>query len=136
MKGNHSAIIALIFGAIAILIYCLDQLYKSDSCPFYGRAKEVGVRRVVGAFPKQLVGQFLFEAFVMNLIAFIIALGLIELLLPSFNQLVGRTITFSVWFTEYWGGGVLLLFIVGIYISGYYPARALLRKKPIVFTER
>lgn len=79
------------------------------------RAKEVGVRRVVGAFPKQLVGQFLFEAFVMNLIAFIIALGLIELLLPSFNQLVGRTITFSVWFTEYWGGGVLLLFIVGIY---------------------
>ena len=64
------------------------------------RAKEVGVRRVVGAFPKQLVGQFLFEAFVMNLIAFIIALGLIELLLPSFNQLVGRTITFSVWFTE------------------------------------
>ena len=68
----------------------------------------------------------------MNLIAFIIALGLIELLLPSFNQLVGRTITFSVWFTEYWGGGVLLLFIVGIYISGYYPARALLRKKPIV----
>lgn len=69
------------------------------------RAKEVGVRRVVGAFPKQLVGQFLFEAFVMNLIAFIIALGLIELLLPSFNQLVGRTITFSVWFTEYWGAG-------------------------------
>ena len=91
-----------------------------------------GVRRVVGAFPKQLVNQFLFEAFVMNLIAFVIALGLIELLLPAFNQLVGRTITFSVWFTEYWGILVLLLFVAGIYISGYYPARALLRKKPIV----
>lgn len=45
----------------------------------------------------------------MNLIAFVIALGLIELLLPAFNQLVGRTITFSVWFTEYWGILVLLL---------------------------
>ena len=47
----------------------------------------------------------------MNLIAFIIALGLIELLLPSFNQLVGRTITFSVWFTEYWGVVVLCCFL-------------------------
>ena len=132
LKGNHSAIIALIFGAIAILIIAWINYINLTVARSMERAKEVGVRRVVGAFPKQLVGQFLFEAFVMNLIAFIIALGLIELLLPSFNQLVGRTITFSVWFTEYWGGGVLLLFIVGIYISGYYPARALLRKKPIV----
>ena len=132
LKGNHSAIIAWIFGAIAILIIAWINYINLTVARSMERAKEVGVRRVVGAFPKQLVGQFLFEAFVMNLIAFIIALGLIELLLPSFNQLVGRTITFSVWFTEYWGGGVLLLFIVGIYISGYYPARALLRKKPIV----
>ena len=132
LKGNRSAIIALIFGAIAILIIAWINYINLTVARSMERAKEVGVRRVVGAFPKQLVGQFLFEAFVMNLIAFIIALGLIELLLPSFNQLVGRTITFSVWFTEYWGGGVLLLFIVGIYISGYYPARALLRKKPIV----
>jgi len=68
----------------------------------------------------------------MNLIAFIIAVGLIEMLLPAFNQLVGRTVTFSVWFTEYWGILVVLLFIGGIYISGYYPVRALLRKKPII----
>lgn len=109
LKGNHSAIIALIFGAIAILIIAWINYINLTVARSMERAKEVGVRRVVGAFPKQLVGQFLFEAFVMNLIAFIIALGLIELLLPSFNQLVGRTITFSVWFTEYWGGGVLLL---------------------------
>ena len=131
-KGNRSSMIALIFAAIAILAIAWINYINLTVARSMERAKEVGVRRVVGAFRKQLVGQFLFEAFVMNLIAFIIALGLIELLLPSFNQLVGRTITFSVWFTEYWGGGVLLLFIVGIYISGYYPARALLRKKPIV----
>ena len=56
------------------------------------RAREVGVRRVVGAFRKQLIHQFLFEALVMNLIAFILAVGLIELILPYFNQLVGRKI--------------------------------------------
>lgn len=132
VKGNRSAIIALIFGAIAILVIAWINYINLTVARSMERAKEVGVRRVVGAFPKQLVGQFLFEALVMNLIAFVIAVGLIELLLPAFNQLVGRTVTFSVWFTEYWGLLVLLLFTSGIYISGYYPARALLRKKPVV----
>lgn len=132
LKGNRSAIIALIFGAIAILVIAWINYINLTVARSMERAKEVGVRRVVGAFPKQLVGQFLFEALVMNLIAFIIAIGLIELLLPAFNQLVGRTVTYSVWFTEYWGILVLLLFAAGIYISGYYPARALLRKKPVV----
>lgn len=132
LKGNRSAIIALIFGAIAILVIAWINYINLTVARSMERAKEVGVRRVVGAFPKQLVGQFLFEALVMNLIALIIAIGLIELLLPAFNQLVGRTVTFSVWFTEYWGLLVLLLFAAGIYISGYYPAWALLRKKTIV----
>lgn len=131
-KGNRSAITALIFGAIAILVIAWINYINLTVARSMERAKEVGVRRVVGAFPKQLVTQFLFEAFMMNLVAFVIALGLIELLLPAFNQLVGRSVTFSIWFTEYWGIGVLLLFIAGIYVSGYYPARALLRKKPIV----
>ena len=132
LKGNRSAIIALILGAVAILIIAWINYINLTVARSMERAREVGIRRAVGGFPKQLVGQFLFEAFIMNLIAFVIALGLIELLLPAFNQLVGRTITFSAWFTGYWGVLVLLLFVAGIYISGYYPARALLRKKLIV----
>lgn len=131
-KGNRSAIVALIFAALAILIIAWINYINLTVARSMERAKEVGIRRVVGAFPKQLVGQFLFEALLMNLIAFVIAVGLIEILLPAFNSLVGRTITFSVWFTEYWGVLVLLFFIAGIYISGYYPAHALLRKKPII----
>lgn len=131
-KGNHSALIALIFAAVAILIIAWINYINLTVARSMERAKEVGVRRVVGAFPKQLVGQFLFEAMLMNVVAFVFAVGLIEVLLPAFNQLVGRTVTFSVWFTEYWGILVLVLFVGGIYISGYYPARALLHKKPIV----
>ncbi|WP_455674660.1 ABC transporter permease [Phocaeicola sp.] len=131
-KGNHSALIALIFAAVAILIIAWINYINLTVVRSMERAKEVGVRRVVGAFPKQLVGQFLFEAMLMNVVAFVFAVGLIEVLLPAFNQLVGRTVTFSVWFTEYWGILVLVLFVGGIYISGYYPARALLHKKPIV----
>ena len=85
----------------------------------------------MGAFRQQLIYQFLFEALVMNLIAFILAVGLIELVLPHFNQLVGRTVTFSVWFMDYWWILLVLVFIAGIFISGYYPALALLNRKPI-----
>lgn len=95
------------------------------------RAKEVGVRRVIGAFRKQLISQFLFEALVMNLVAFVLAVGLIELVLPYFNQLVSRTVTFSVWLTGYWWLLLLFVLVGGIFLSGYYPALALLNRKPI-----
>ena len=131
LKGNHSAIIALIFGAIAILIIAWINYINLTVARSMERAKEVGVRRVVGAFRQQLIYQFLFEALVMNLIAFILAVGLIELVLPHFNQLVGRTVTFSVWFMDYWWILLVLVFIAGIFISGYYPALALLNRKPI-----
>lgn len=120
-KGNRSAIIALVFAAVAILVIAWINYINLTVARSMERAKEVGVRRVVGAFPQQLVGQFLFEALVMNLIAFVIAVGLVEMLLPAFNLLVGRTVSFSVWLTGYWGLSVFLLFVCGVYVSGYYP---------------
>ena len=89
-KGNRSAMIALIFAAVAILVIAWINYINLTVARSMERAKEVGVRRVVGAFRQQLIYQFLFEALVMNLIAFILAVGLIELVLPHFNQLVGR----------------------------------------------
>lgn len=130
-KGNRSAMIALIFAAIAILAIVWINYINLSVARSMERAKEVGVRRAVGAFRKQLVHQFLFEALVMNLIAFIVAIGLIELILPYFNQLVGRTVTFSVWLMDYWWILLILVFIGGIFLSGYYPALVLLNSKPI-----
>ena len=130
-KGNRSAMIALVFAAIAILAIAWINYINLTVARSMERAREVGVRRVVGAFRKQLIHQFLFEALVMNLIAFILAVGLIELILPYFNQLVGRTVTFSVWLMDYWWMLLVLVFIAGIFLSGYYPALALLNRKPI-----
>ena len=84
-KGNRSSMIALIFAAIAILAIAWINYINLTVARSMERAKEVGVRRVVGAFRKQLIHQFLFEALVMNLIAFVLAVGLIELVLPYFN---------------------------------------------------
>ena len=130
-KGNRSAMIALIFSAIAILAIAWINYINLTVARSMERAKEVGVRRVVGAFRKQLVSQFLFEALLMNLIALLLAIGLIEIILPYFNEMVGRTVTFSVWWMDYWWAVLLLVFIAGIFLSGYYPALALLNRKPI-----
>ena len=123
--------IALIFAAIAILAIAWINYINLTVARSMERAKEVGVRRVIGAFRKQLISQFLFEALVMNLVAFVLAVGLIELVLPYFNQLVSRTVTFSVWLTGYWWLLLLFVLVGGIFLSGYYPALALLNRKPI-----
>lgn len=130
-KGNRSAMIALIFAAISILAIAWINYVNLTVARSMERAKEVGIRRVVGGFRKQLTTQFLFEALVMNLIAFILAVGLIEILLPYFNQLVGRTVTFSVWLTGYWWLVLVIVFLAGIFLSGYYPAVILLKCKPL-----
>ena len=67
--------IALVFAAIAILAIAWINYINLTVARSMERAREVGVRRVVGAFRKQLIHQFLFEALVMNLIAFILAVG-------------------------------------------------------------
>lgn len=131
VKGNRSAMIALIFAAIAIMAIVWINYINLTLVRSMERAKEVGVRRVVGAFRKQLISQFLFEALLMNLIAFVLALGLIELVFPYFNQMVGRTVSFSVWLMDSWWILLVIVFIAGIFISGYYPALALLNRKPI-----
>lgn len=130
-KGNRSAMVALIFAAIAILAIAWINYINMTVARSMERAKEVGIRRVIGGFRKQLIMQFLFEALVMNLIALVLAAGLIEIVLPYFNQMVGRAITFSVWMTSYWWVLILLVFAAGIFISGYYPALALLGCKPL-----
>lgn len=96
-----------------------------------GRSKEVGVRKVVGAEKRQLVFQFLSEAFLLTLVSTILGLLLANLLLPYFNQLSGRELTFS--FAHYpqmiWllAGLVLLVAL----LTGSYPALVLASFNPI-----
>ncbi len=130
-KGNRSAMIALVFAAFAILAIAWINYINLTVARSMERAKEVGVRQVIGAFRRQLIHQFLFESFVMNLMAFVLSVGLIELVLPSFSRLVGRAVMFSVWLVNDRWVWLLLVFMAGVFLSGYYPAQALLGRKPI-----
>ncbi len=96
-----------------------------------GRAKEVGIRKVVGSRKKDIVIQFLSEAFLLTLLSTFIGLLLVKFLLPYFNQLSGRELSFS--FQQYPQLTWLLMglvFIVGV-IAGAYPSLILSGFKPI-----
>jgi len=96
------------------------------------RAREVGIRKVIGAERAQLTGQFLGESVILCLIAFLLSVGLCALLLPSFNFLAGKTVSTGIF---YHPGYILTLLLLGIGIgvlAGIYPALVLSAFQPIV----
>jgi putative ABC transport system permease protein len=108
--------------ALSILLLLISSFnYINMSIAQAGvRAKEVGVRKVLGASKFQLVIQFLTESVVIALISALLACGLVELLLPSFNQLVGRELIIGNW-SQYLFEIVATTVVIGI-ASGLYPA--------------
>ena len=95
------------------------------------RAKEIGIRKVVGSCRRQLVGQFMAEAFLLTILSVALGLGLCYLLLPYFNSLSGKELSFSfAQFPEmYWLLAGLTL-IVGL-LAGSYPALVLSDFRPL-----
>ena len=95
------------------------------------RAKEVGLRKVIGGKKRQLVAQFLSESVILSIISLLLGLLLVQLLLPWFNNLSGRELKFS--FTQYPELGwmiVTVTLLAGI-LAGSYPALILSGFKPI-----
>jgi putative ABC transport system permease protein len=113
-----------IFGSIAILIVLIAAInfMNLSTAQASRRAKEVGIKKAGGSTRGMLVTQFLAESFVLSLISLIIALIIIKVSLPYFNNLLGADLSLNLlaaWYTI----PVLLLFslVVG-FLSGCYPA--------------
>lgn len=121
-----------IFGAVALfilLIACINYVNLAMARSLE-RAKEVGVRKSVGASRQQLVGQFLGEALLLSGAALLVALALMTLLLPAFNTLFGTKLSVS-WETH--GLVLLLLSVLTVAVgvaAGLYPALVLSRYQP------
>lgn len=131
-KGNVSNIyIFSIIAAFILLIACINFINLTTARSIE-RAKEVGIRKVVGAEKAQLVRQFLYESLILSLVAFIISISLCALLLPQFNDLAGKQISAGIFDNAVY---VILLFVSAITIgilAGIYPAFVLSHFKPIV----
>ncbi|MFO8235402.1 MAG: ABC transporter permease [Bacteroidales bacterium] len=129
--GNLKFIYVFIAIAVFILFIASINFINLTTAKAASRAKEVGLRKVVGGRRKQLIGQFLSESVLISLIAFILALGLVELLLPQFNHLLQGEIS-NHYFREpfFWLIFLSGILVVGV-ISGLYPSFYLTSFNPV-----
>ena len=118
-----------IVAVFLLLIACINFMNLATARSAT-RAKEVGVRKVVGAKRSSLVGQFISEALLLTVFAVALALLLVALLLPLFNHLTGKQIALPLSEFSFWGMLGLLTLITGL-MAGSYPAFFLSALKPI-----
>ncbi|MCF7918721.1 MAG: ABC transporter permease [Candidatus Cloacimonetes bacterium] len=121
-----------ILGAIAfvILIIACINFMNLATARYALRAREVGVRKIAGAARNQVTMQFLAESLFITALAIILAIVLIELFLPEFNNLTGKNISLSLSNKLLIAGFPLVLLFTGIF-SGLYPALFLSSYAPI-----
>ena len=116
--------------AIFILLIACFNFMNLATARSTKRAKEVGVRKVIGALRKTLITQFIWEAMLLAFFATVFALILVLLLLPAFNYLTAKQIEFPFSSFSFWSTIVGLVFLTGL-ISGSYPALFLSSLRPI-----
>lgn len=130
-NGNINSIYIFSILAIFIILIAVVNFINLVTANSETRAKEIGLRKVMGAFKANLFKQFIGESILTSIFAFIIALGITELLIGLFKELMASPITLP-----YWDNPIILLLmllaviIVG-FLSGSYPALYLSRYLPI-----
>ncbi|HNL65084.1 MAG TPA: ABC transporter permease [Ferruginibacter sp.] len=121
-----------LFGVIALfilLIACINFMNLSTARS-EKRAKEVGIRKVVGAQKGSLIGQFIGESIMIACIAGILALGLVQLSLPAFGKLTDKELHLDFTNIYFWLSAIGFIVFTGI-VAGSYPAFFLSSFKPV-----
>ncbi|MEO6287655.1 MAG: ABC transporter permease [Dyadobacter sp.] len=134
--NNGKAVWTMLIIAVFILLIAWINYINLSTARSLERAKEVGVRKVAGATSGQLIWQFLSESIILNLLALILAVGLTVALQPVLNQLIEKPLSLSLLTGDGFGGKYMALVLVGIFVlgillSGFYPAFALSAFKAI-----
>lgn len=128
--GNMQYVNIFFIVAIFILVVACINFMNLATARSARRAKEVGLRKVVGALRGQLIGQFLGEALLISFFALLFAIGIVLACLPLFNHLAGKELSIHLL------DGKILAVLIGIalatgLISGSYPALFLSGFKPV-----
>lgn len=122
-----------IFSAIALFIMLLAcvNFMNLSTAQSAKRAKEVGIRKVLGSVRKQLIRQFMVEAMLYTLFAAVVAVVIVLMVLPSFNHLSDKMLSASVFLSIKTWVGILLLVTVTGFFAGSYPAFFITSFKPV-----
>jgi len=132
LNGASNTSYSYILSGIALfvlLIACINFVNLTVARSLK-RAKEIGIRKVMGGDRKQLIKQFLGESFLLCFIAFLLAILLTKLALPLFNALADKELALSYLFDPKLVAGFIMLFIVTGLLAGFYPAFVLSAFEP------
>lgn len=132
LEANGDIKYVYIFSAIGLfilLLACINFMNLSTARSA-NRAKEVGIRKVMGAIRSQLIKQFISEAMLISFISSILAVGLTALILPYFNDLAGKELSIGQILSGRFLGIISIIMLVVGLLSGSYPAFYLSKFRP------
>ncbi len=131
VKGNINYVKALIMVAIFILLIACLNFINLATAKSLKRAKEIGVRKSVGAVRMDLIRQFMGETIFLAIVSVVVSVILAMILLPSLNSFTGKEIDANLFFMPGMIGGLVLLTLLVGLIAGFYPALILSAFKPV-----
>ncbi|MCB8995239.1 MAG: ABC transporter permease [Bacteroidales bacterium] len=120
-NGDYSYIFVLLAIATGIILIASINFMNLSTAKSVSRSKEVGIRKILGSQKSMLIGQFISESVIISLISFILSLAIIELSMPVFNDISGKTMSIN--YLSNWN--LLLFFGIAVFtgfLAGSYPA--------------
>lgn len=131
LKGNRNVIYIFSAVALAVLLLACVNYMNLAVARSIRRAREVGIRKVVGAVRAQILRQFLGESLFLTSLSMMIAIVLTLLLLPRFSHLVERDISFDVLQNPWLILGLMLIVILTGLLTGCYPSLVISSLRPV-----
>lgn len=131
VNGDKDTVKFLYLVAVFIIIIAWVNYINLSTARSLTRAKEVGLRKVVGASRSKLVCQFFVEIIIINLFAVILACLLVEMQMPLFSDMTGIPTSCPIWKFIWFWIEISVMFFAGIFLSGLYPVIVISSYRPI-----
>lgn len=134
MTANGSMDSVYVFSAIAIFILVIAAINYMNLATARSakRAKEVGVRKVLGAYKNQLISQFMGESIILTAFSAMLSFGVVAAILNAMAQFSGKALTLDMLFTTQVFALLLIITLIIGFLAGIYPALFLSSFKPVV----
>lgn len=130
-NGDSKTISFLFIIAWFIIIIAWVNFINLSTISSLKRAKEVGLRKVVGATKGLIIWQFFMEALIINVVALFISGVVLELTMPLFSNLTGVSLAYNPWHQWWFYRNIIGMFVVGVFVSGLFPVWGLSSAKII-----
>ena len=118
-KGNYQFLMIMMGLSVLILVLSIVNYVNLSTANAIKRAKEVGIRKIIGASKANIVFQFLFETIIITIIAILLSLVIVELSLPYYNEFLGKKLMIhsSQFYVQ-----LIAIFLVTVLLAGIFPA--------------